>query len=288
VRDLLIGFTPDPDDAFAYHALVHGKVTIPGCRPRFIAEPVDSLNRKASAGAIDVAAISSVHYPHIAGEYRILRSGASVGRGYGPALAARAATAPRDIVRDRVAIPGETTTGAALLRLFFPGARTVVMPHERIREAIAGGQVAAGVLIHEELLSYGEDGLRLVACLGKEWLRRTGSPLPVGLNVVRRRLGPELASEVARAVRDSVLLALRRPREALAWALNHGRGPGSPVGLRFIRMFTNEDTVRLPEDCVAGLGKLFEALRAAGLAPYVPERDLVEPARRRGIRAESA
>jgi 1,4-dihydroxy-6-naphthoate synthase len=280
MRDILIGFTPDPDDAFAYHALVHGEVTIPGCAVRFIAEPVDSLNRRASAGDIDVAAVSSVHYPHVAGAYRILRSGASVGRGYGPALAARPGASLHDVLRHPVAIPGETTTGAALLRLFFPGTATVVLAHERIREAIASGRVAAGVLIHEELLSYREDGLRLLMCLGREWTRRTRLPLAVGLNVIHRRLGPELAGEVSLAVRESVLRALRRPREALAWARTHGRGPGSPVALRFIRMFTNRDTVSLPADSEAGLRTLLASLHAAGLAPRAPPCDFAEPARR--------
>jgi 1,4-dihydroxy-6-naphthoate synthase len=285
MRDLLIGFTPDPDDAFAYHALVHGQVAIPGCAARFITEPIASLNRRASAGELDVAAISSVHYPHVAGAYRILRSGASVGRGYGPALAARSDLPLSALPRLEVAVPGDTTTAAALLRLFFPGVRTRPMPFEEIRPALVAGQVAAGVLIHEELLSYPEDGLRLLLCLGKEWRRRTQLPLPVGLNVAHRRLGPGLAREVARAVRDSIQRAIERPREATAWARTFGRGPGSPVALRFIHMFANADTVYFPRDCQAGLRELFARLHAAGLAPRAPAVRLVEPAGDRAVAA---
>lgn len=277
MRTLTLGFTPDPDDAFAFYALVHGKIPTAGWTVSFRAEPIESLNSLADEEAIDIVAISSAHYPVIAKRYAILASGASVGRGYGPALAALEGTELDDLEGAEVAIPGDTTTGAALLRLLVPSAIPVVRPFDEIRNDIAEGRFRAGVLIHEELLNYPELGLRRLLCLGAEWSRQSGLPLPVGLVVVRRGLGRELTRDVARCVRDSVLFALSRRSEASTWARRFGRGPDSPVAERFINMFANADTVEAPLDVRRALVEFTGALSRAGLTPPLEFFDWIEP-----------
>ena len=276
-RTIRFGFTPDPDDAFAYYALVRGKVGLPGIRATFTAQPIDRLNRLALEGQLDVAAVSSAYFPFLAPEYDILQSGASVGRGYGPLLAATGPLSLEELSRLEVAVAGSTTTGAALLRLLFPQAVPVEVPFEELRASVEHGRFRAGVMVHEELLLEPAGRLRRVACLGALWTKATGLPLPVGLNVVRRSLGEALAARICRAVRDSVLYALDHPQEAGEYALGFGvrRDPGA--AWKFIRLFTNEDTIALAEDVQAGLRELLSRLSAAGLAPPVATLSVVEP-----------
>ena len=277
----MIGCTPDPDDAFAWHAIATRRDAPPrGVELDVRFAPIAELNDRTAAGALDIAAISSAFYPGIARDYAILRPGASVGRGYGPRLAARSGMTLADLDGRRVGVPGNTSTGTALLRLFAPGAILVPLPFEEIAARVGSGELDAGVLIHEELMSYGDHRLVSVACLGDLWTRMTGLPLPVGLNVVRRSLGQALCAELARCVRDSILYALAHREEATEWALRFSRAHRPGVAERFIAMFANSDTVSMPPDCVTGLERLFDELRRAGIlgpddtAPL----DLVEPA----------
>lgn len=288
MKQLTIGFTPDPDDAFAYYALVTRKIPLPVRDVQFLTEPIDRLNRRAARGELDIAAISSVFYPFISDDYAVLRSGASVGRGYGPALASRKSVSLDRVGAMTVAVPGDTTTGAALLRLFYPGVATVVLPHDEIRDALAGGRVEAGVLIHEELLNYPERDLRRLECLGARWSSETGLPLPVGLNVVHRRLGFRRCAELETAVRDSIVYALNHREEATTWARRFGRRSSPKVALDFIDMFANSDTVHFPGDCERGLEELFRRLYAARLSPRVPLVRFVEPASRATSRSSAS
>jgi 1,4-dihydroxy-6-naphthoate synthase len=280
MREIVIGCTPDPDDAFAWHALATRQVAPPpGVELEVRFASIGELNDQTAAGAIDIAAISSVFYPRIARDYAILRPGASVGRGYGPRLAARSALSLDELDGKRVGVPGRTSSGTALLRLFVPGARLVPLPFEDVALAVAGGELEAGVLIHEELMSHGDHRLVSVACLGDLWMRRTQLPLPVGLNVIRRSLGQALCAELARSVRDSMLHALAHREEATDWALRFSKARHREVAERFIAMFANSDTVSLPPDCVRGLERLYAELRGAGLLrpDETAPLDLVEP-----------
>jgi 1,4-dihydroxy-6-naphthoate synthase len=285
MQTIVMGFTPDPDDAFAAYALALGKVPADGFRFLWRTGPIEELNRLCSLGAIDVAAVSSVYYPFIQETHDILRMGASVGRGYGPLLAAREPRTLDDLARGTIAVPGKTTTGAALVGLLLPGAATVACPLAEVVERVRSGAVDAGVLIHEDLLNSRHFGLHDVACLGREWQRRTGLPLPVGLNVIRRDLGPELCESFARSLRLSIAYALRRPEEAFRWARSFGRSPTEARSLEFTRMFANEDTRHLPADCELGLRRLFSELHQAGIAPPVRALRFVEgaPARRQEV-----
>jgi 1,4-dihydroxy-6-naphthoate synthase len=272
-RELKLSFTPDPDDAFAWWAIATGHLTIPGHSIKVETRHLQEANRGCMNGELDIAAISVAAYPFFHREYEVLEVGASVGRGYGPALAVRT-DSPGNAVRGPVAIPGANTTGALMFRLFFPGIPTVEMGFHEVAGAILRGDVAAGVLIHEELLNWEHKGLRRVLCLGKEWQRRSGLPLPVGLIAVRRSLGSETIGNVATALRQSIELAAEHREEALRWALGFTRQSAGGIGELFVDMFTNSDTLCMPPDCRVALRELYRHASLGGLIPDVPDSAL--------------
>ena len=275
-RTLSIAYTPDSDDAFYYFGLETGRVRLPGFRPEFRREPMSTLNPAALAGVHDVTAISSVLYPHVADRYAILSVGTSVGRGYGPVLVSRHWREPGELRGRRVGVPGIPTTGWFLLRWLCPEAVPVEVAFDCIGAAVVAGELDAGVMIHEELLYYPQLGLHRVADLGAEWCRRHDLPLPVGLNVIRRDLGEPALERICGGIRRSLLFAWRHRDEALAWSSRFGRGAEGQCTGRFVEMFANEDSVRLPADVRRALAVLLAQAADLGLAPAVPRLDVVE------------
>lgn len=269
---LSFGYTPDPDDAFHHWALETGRVGVAGHdRLTFVHEHVQTLNERALREQLDVTAISSAFYPTISDRYVVLSTGASVGRGYGPALAARR---PLESLEGlRVAIPGVHTTGAFLLRYFYDGFDEVEMPFDRIAPAVATGRVDAGVLIHEELLRYRSHDLVRVACLGERWCRETGLPLPVGLIVARRALGSETLRRVRDGLRGSLEEALAHPEEAFAFARRFGTE--EDVDRDFVTKFANDDTLSMPDDVRRGLWELYRRAHLRGLIDREPRHEIV-------------
>ncbi len=276
VKPLTIAYTPDSDDAFYYDALETGQVPLPGYLPAFRRQPMSALNRAALQGVYDVTAISSVIYPQIAQRYAILSAGTSVGRGYGPVLVSREQRKVEDLSGRRVGVPGVPTTGWFLLRCLCPEAIPVEMAFDQIAGAVAAGELEAGVMIHEELLYYPQMGLRRVKDLGAEWCQRHELPLPVGLNVIRRDLGPAAMQRICAAIRHSLEYALAHNGEALARVSSLGRGSEGKCTDRFVAMFANADSVRMPADVRAALRLLFCQVADLGLCPSVPAIDIIE------------
>jgi len=275
-RPLSIAYTPDSDDSFYYDALEAGRVALAGFRPTFYREPVSVLNRAALAGPYDITAVSSVLYPQIAEQYAILSVGTSVGRGYGPVLVSRKER-PLDSLRGcRVGVGGIPSTGWFLLRLFCPEAVVIEMPFDRIAEAVVAGELEAGVMIHEELLYYPQVGLRRVVDLGAAWCRQHDLPLPVGLNVIRRDLGEAAMDRICAAIRRSLQYALDHTPETLARVSRLGRGMGGGCTGRFVEMFANADSLRMPADVRRALRLLFGQVVEQGLAAQVPSIDIIE------------
>jgi 1,4-dihydroxy-6-naphthoate synthase len=273
-----IAYTPDSDDAFYYDALESGAVDLPGYRWQFRREPMAFLNRAALIGRFDVTAISSVCYPRIASQYAILSVGASVGRGYGPVLASREKYVLEDLAGHPVGVPGIPTTGWFLLRALCPDAIPVELPFDEIADAVAAGDLAAGVMIHEELLYYPQVGLRRVADLGAEWCKRHRLPLPVGLNVIRRDLGPARMGQICATIRASLEHALDNPNEVIERVSRFGRGPTGGCTEKFVEMFANDDSLAMAADVRKGLRELFSQLVEMELAPVMPPLDIIEPA----------
>jgi 1,4-dihydroxy-6-naphthoate synthase len=237
---------------------------------------MSELNRAALAARFDVTAISSVLYPQVAERYAILSVGTSVGRDYGPVLVSRGPRRIDELRGRRVGVGGIPTTGWFLLRWLCPEAVPVEMPFDRIGEAVAGGELDAGVMIHEELLYYPRLGLQRVADLGAEWCSRYGLPLPVGLNVIRRGLGDAVLEQICVGIRRSLRFALQHPDKALAWASQFGRGAAGQCTEPFVGMFANDDSVQMPADVRSGLEVLLGQVAELGLALPLPRLDIIE------------
>jgi 1,4-dihydroxy-6-naphthoate synthase len=285
---LRIACTPDSDDAFYYDALETGRVSLPGYRLQLVREPMSMLNRAACGGFFDVTAISSVIYPQIAHRYAILSVGSSVGRGYGPVLVSREARTLADLSGCRIGVGGIPTTGWFLLRCFCPDAIPVEMPFDRIADAVADGQLDAGVMIHEELLYYPQLGLRCVLDLGAAWCEQFELPLPVGLNVIRRDLGQEEMERICAGIRRSLEYALQHPSEALARVSRFGRGPKGNCTGPFVSMFANSDSLRMAADVRAALRVLFRQVADQGLTMKPFSLDIIEGSSRPAARIREA
>jgi 1,4-dihydroxy-6-naphthoate synthase len=276
-RVLRFGHSPDPDDAFMFFGLARGAVTIRDFRVEHALHDIQTLNEMAMTGALEITAISAHAYPSVADRYWILRCGASMGIGYGPILVARA-DGPRSLAElsgARVAIPGLLTTAYLVARLYLPAFEAVVHRFDDIPRAVADGEVDAGLVIHEGQITYRDQGLERLGDLGATWRDDTGLPLPLGLDVVRKDLGLELAAEVSRGLADSIRYAFEHEDEAVAYALDYGRGLDTERARVFVRMYVNEYTRDMGDEGRRALEVLFAKAAAAGLTEPVPTIDLV-------------
>lgn len=239
---------------------------------------IESLNRRALAGELEVTAVSLHAYAYLVDRYALLAHGASVGDRYGPRLVARTPAPPDPrtaLARCLVAVPGELTTAFLALRLFQPAFRHVVVPFDEIEEFVAAGQADVGLLIHEGQLTYGDHGLALWADLGAWWYDETQLPLPLGGNVVRRDLGDELTRAIARDVRASIAFALAHRAEALTHAQSFGRGLDAARTDRFVGMYVNDYTLDYGDLGRRGVAELLGRAHRAGLIPAAPDLTFV-------------
>ena len=275
---LRFGHSPDPDDAFMFYGFAAGAVTVAGHRVEHVLEDIESLNRRAQSAELEITAVSAHAYAGLADRYWVMRTGASVGRGYGPIVVARAdgpVTALADLAGRAVALPGAGTTAALVFALYAPQCRAVQRPFDAILADVAEGRADAGVIIHEGQLTFADHGVRKLADLGERWREDTGLPLPLGLDVVRRDLGRPLAEAASRALRASIEYARAHPEEALDYALRFGRGLKRELGRRFIDMYVNADTLDLGEEGERALGALYERAAARGLIERAPRLEIV-------------
>jgi len=276
MQTIRIGHSPDPDDAFMFYALTAGKVTIPGARIEHVLEDIESLNRRARTGDLEVTAVSAATYTLVADDYRLMDPGASMGKGYGPILVAREPMAVSEIPKRVVAIPGSHTTAALLLRLYVPEEPPLIeVAFDKIPKAVLEGQADLGLLIHEGQITHGAMGLTKVLDLGEAWQRDTGLPLPLGVNVMRRNLGEPMHRALSQGLRDSIAWAHANVDEALEYAMRYGRGIDKETCRRFVLMYVNDYTLALGEEGRAALARLFGLAHARGLIPAVPPIDAV-------------
>jgi 1,4-dihydroxy-6-naphthoate synthase len=273
---LRVGHSPDPDDAFMFYALAREVEGLEGLRVEHVLEDIESLNRRALTGELEVTAVSAAAYPEVADRYWIMRTGASMGRGYGPVLVAREPHDPASLEGLRVAVPGRRTTANLLLSLYCGPLEREVVPFDRIPEEVRAGRFDLGLLIHEGQLTYGAMGLEKVLDFGELWAAETGGlPLPLGLDLVRRDLGRETAERISATLRRSIEHALAHEEDALAYALEFGRGIGREIGRRFVRMYVNEDTLDMGEEGLAALRHLYGRAKERGLLEEIPPLELV-------------
>jgi 1,4-dihydroxy-6-naphthoate synthase len=273
MRVVRIGHSPDPDDAFMFYALTAGKVTIDGIRIEHVLEDIESLNRRARTGELEVTAVSAATYTMVADRYRMMDPGASMGKGYGPILVARVAISPAALPEKVIAIPGSHTTAALLLRLYVGDPPLIEVAFDKIPQAVLDGQADAGLIIHEGQITHRHLGLTKVLDLGESWGKDTGLPLPLGINVMRRDMGDDVHRVLSQGLRDSIAWAHAHVDEALEYAMRYGRGIDKETCRRFVLMYVNDYTVTLGTDGRAALERLFTVAHQRRLIPAVPPID---------------
>ena len=270
-----IGHSPDADDAFMYYALAHGKVRVGNYEVQHVMEDIESLNMRALSGELEGTAISAGAYPQVADKYRIMSVGSSIGRNYGPMIVARSDRADTSLQNARVAIPGTYTTAYLLLRLYAEGFEAVPIDFDKIMPAVQNGEVDAGLLIHEGQVTYSDEGLVKLLDLGEAWGQDTGLPIPLGLDMVRRDLGEEMAVLMAESLRDSIQYAFDHEDEALDYAIKFSRGIERETCRRFVRMYVNDDTLDMGEEGKRALEILYARAVERGIIDAVPPIDLI-------------
>lgn len=267
MQTLTLGYSPCPNDTFLFHALVHGRVGAPPSlrfEPRL--EDVETLNRLAANGALDVTKVSYGAAPRLLDEYVLLRSGGALGRGCGPLLVSRGPLP--SLAGARIAIPGANTTANLLLRLYAPDAPPgVERVYSEIMPAVARSEVDAGLIIHESRFTYPAHGLVQVADLGAWWEGETGTPIPLGGIMARRALGEARIRHIEAAVRASVEHALRHPDESRAYVAEHAQEMDEAVRRSHIALYVNDFSVDLGQEGEAAVAELFRRAAAAGIVP---------------------
>jgi 1,4-dihydroxy-6-naphthoate synthase len=259
-----LGHSPDPDDAFMHYAIAEERIDLRGFRFEHVLRDIQTLNAWAVEGRLEVTAISVHAYPFVQHRYLLLPHGASMGSGYGPIVVTREPVDEARLRELRIAIPGRLTTAWLALQLRLGRVDHVVMPFDRILPAVAAGEVAAGLLIHEGQLTYANEGLTKALDLGEWWTAETGLPLPLGANAVRRDLGGEAIAVLSEVLGASISFGLRHRDEALAYAARFGRGLDDDLNDRFVGMYVNELTEDYGEAGRAAVRELLQRGEAIG------------------------
>ena len=264
---ITVAHSPDSDDAFMFFGLASGNVDTGGIVVDQVLSDIETLNRAAFEGRYEVTAVSFHAYAHLVDKYALLPHGASMGDRYGPIVVAKegGATAVKGA---RIAIPGTLTTAYLALRLYEPSFEYIVVPFDQIQKAVLDGNAEAGLLIHEGQLTYEEEGLRKIVDLGEWWAERTGGlPLPLGGNIIRRDLGPDMIRKVSKMLHDSIAYALSHRKEAVEYALQFGRGLDRARTDRFVGMYVNDLTLSYGERGRKGVERLLSEAFDRGLIP---------------------
>jgi 1,4-dihydroxy-6-naphthoate synthase len=263
---ITVAHSPDSDDAFMFYGLASGAVDTGGIEVDQVLSDIETLNRAAFDGKYEVTAVSFHAYAHLADKYALLPHGASMGDNYGPIVVAREEGGG---VKGRtIAIPGTLTTAYLALRLYEPDFEYVVVPFDQIEDFVSQGKADAGLLIHEGQLTYADNGLRKIVDLGEWWAERTGGlPLPLGGNIIRRDLGPEMISKVSKLLHDSIAYALSHRKDAVDYAQQFGRGLDREKTDKFVGMYVNDLTLGYGERGRQAVERLMTEAFEKGLIP---------------------
>ncbi|MBX3442523.1 MAG: ABC transporter substrate-binding protein [Planctomyces sp.] len=296
-QTIRVGHSPDPDDAFMFHALANDKLDTGDFRFTHELQDIETLNRRAFQGELELTAVSLHGYAYLTDRYALCACGASMGDGYGPMVVAREPLTREGLAGKTIAIPGTLTTAFLALRLWLDDRRPIdhgvaglparsaagaagsgtcslsppptyqVAPFDTILDIVARGEADAGLIIHEGQLTYGSQGLTLVRDLGEWWLEETGLPLPLGGNAIRKDLGEAAMNEVTRLLKASICYGLEHRREALGHALQYGRDLDESQADRFVGMYVNDWTVDFGPRGREAVAALLDRGHRAGLIP---------------------
>jgi 1,4-dihydroxy-6-naphthoate synthase len=238
-----VAHSPDSDDAFMFYALAEGKVDTDGISYVHELQDIETLNQRALRAELEVTAVSIHAYAYLSDRYALLPHGASMGDRYGPRLVAREPAGRADVKGKRIAIPGPLTSAYLALRLYESDFTPVFTPFDQIEDVVERGEVDMGLLIHEGQLTFGDRGLHLIADMGEWWFGETGLPLPLGGNIVRKDLGPELTHKISRHLRESIAYGLDHRTGALDHAMRYARGLDRGKADTFVGMYVNDWTL---------------------------------------------
>lgn len=239
-----LGHSPDPDDAFMFYGLATGKLDSGPYDFQHLLEDIQSLNQRAMKGELEVSAISLHAYPYVSDKYALMNCGCSMGDNYGPMIVAKKPYTIDELKDLRIAVPGTMTTAFLTASIALgKGFRNIVKPFDQILDYVAAGHADAGLIIHEGQLTYQNQGLVCCVDLGKWWMERTGLPLPLGGNVVRRDLGEKHTREITRIIKESIQFSLDHRDEAVQHALQYARDMNKPLADEFVGMYVNHWTL---------------------------------------------
>ncbi len=273
--EIVSAHSPDSDDAFMFYGLATKKVRSSFVTFRHVLSDIETLNRKALEGFYDLTAISYHAYPYVADKYHLMAAGSSVGDGYGPLVVATHPMEPEEIKGRKIAIPGTMTTAYLALKIFEPDFEPVIVPFDKILETVQSGAVEAGLIIHEAQLTYNKEGFHRVLDMGKWWKDEFGLPLPLGCNVLRKKLSGSAKTECCRMMKDSIQYALDNHAEALEYAMQFARDMEPRLAEKFVGMYVNHYTLDAGEDIPKAAQRLFDMGFEAGIIPNRVEADFV-------------
>ena len=275
-RTITVAHSPDSDDAFMFYGLATNKLETPGIKFEHTLKDIQSLNEDAKNGVFDVTAISFHAYAYIADQYALLPHGASIGDKYGPIVVSRDPRDASEIASMKIAIPGELTSAFLALRLYSQKFEYIVVPFDEIIDAVKDGKADAGLLIHEGQLFYNQMGLHKVLDLGEWWHEKTGLPLPMGGNVIRRDLGEDLMKRVSKHLHESIVYSMENREDALSYAMQFARDMEPALADRFVAMWVNDLTLDYGSRGREGVRRLMKEGFAAGIIPHEVTIDFVE------------
>ena len=275
-----LGHSPDPDDAFMFYGMAKNMIDQRGYSFEHILQDIQTLNQRAMHGELEVSAISIHAFPHVADKYALMSCGSSMGDGYGPMVITTTPMTIADLKGKHIAIPGKMTTAFLTLQLLLGKAGEAftydVVMFDEIPAAIKAGKFDAGLIIHEGQLTYASMGLHLVVDLGVWWQEKTGLPLPLGGNVVRKDLGSETMREISRLLKLSIQYALDHRDEALQYALNYARDMDVTLADKFVGMYVNHWTLDYGERGRQAVRRLLDEAKNAGIIDRAVAIEFVE------------
>ena len=266
-REITLGHSPDPDDAFMFYALAADKIDTGGLAFSHVIQDIETLNRRAMNAELDVTAVSIHAYAYVLDQYALLTSGASMGDDYGPLVISRVPMSIDELRDVTIAVPGMMTTAYLALRLCVGDVKTVVVPFDEIMDAVERGDLAAGLLIHEGQLTYSARGFSKIIDLGQWWMSETGLPLPLGGTAIKKSLGPELIAHVSKLLRQSIEYGLENREIAVRHSMKYGRGMEESLTDKFVGMYVNDYTIDYGERGRAAVRLLLERAHDAGIIP---------------------
>ncbi len=272
---LRVGHSPDPDDAFMFYGLAFDYVKIDDFKIEHVLEDIQSLNVRAMQGELEVTAISAHTFPYVADKYYIMKTGSSMGVGYGPVVVSKKFSTLNELRGKRIGHPGNLTTATLLTKIYLEEFIPVALPFDEILTAIEKGDVDAGVIIHEGQITYQKLGFKKILDFGELWQTETNLPLPLGLDVVRKDLGFELASKISDGLKKSIEFGFNNMKDAVTYALKFGRGLDFELGEKFIKMYVNELTIDMGEDGKKALELLYQKAYGKNLITQKVDFELV-------------